>query len=144
MEKEKEKEEEKVEVGVTESIPTPTNVQKAIDSNNQFLTNFLPVYNYKQRTELRVSSIRAVLFITGFKGAKVATACFKFLIELEASSEMMVLKEEHWNVNSDDLEKPAFATSVVARIQSRYYNLMRHGLATVIRTAQKKGANMII
>lgn len=139
-----EKEEEKVEVGVTESIPLPKSVEQALNSNNQFLTNFLSTYNYKQRSELRVSSIRTIVFITGFKGAAVATACFKFIIELEATSEMMVLKEEHWNCNKEDLDKAGFTSSVVSRIQARYYNMMRHGLATVIRTAQKKGVNTII
>lgn len=132
----------KIEV---EDIPVSSDVTNALAINNQFLTNFLSTYNYKQRRELRVSSIRAVVFITNLKATPdIATAHFKFIVELEATAEMMVLKEIRWNCNKEDLDKSGFVSSIVSKIQSSYYSLMRHGLATVIRTAQKKGANVII
>lgn len=144
------KEEEKVPVSgsaapvVEEVIPLPEPVELSLKANNKFLMQFLPTYNYKQRSELRVSSIRSMVSITGTATSGVANIKFKFIIELEKSSEMMILRDEQWGWNKDDLDKPGFVGSVVSKVNASYYNLMRHGLATVIRTAQKKGVNVII
>jgi hypothetical protein len=125
-------------------IPVPVPIVQLLQVNNDFLKDFINRrYNYKQRTELQASELRSVLTIEENMPGECLVR-FRLLIELLASDEMMVLFERAWHESTENIKLPGFQATVAKHIHQSYYLMMRHGLATVIRTAQKKGANLII
>lgn len=127
-----------------ESYPAPKEVIEAVSITNEFLTKFLDIYNYKQKKDLRASELR--IFCPMLKNPPNLTIYIELglMIEMQYDSKTIVVYKEHSATSEIDISSGEFQKYLVKRIHNIYYMIMRHGLATVVRTAQKKGAELIL
>jgi hypothetical protein len=131
---------------IKETIPLPEAAASSIVNTNSFLAKFASgVYSYKQKEDLRVNFLKIICHIIQYdKNPDDMSANLKLIIELRKSGEIIVLSNVAWPTSEDEIAKGEFQTSLVEHVENQLHILMRHGLATVIRTAQKKGADIIL
>jgi hypothetical protein len=139
-------EEEEKPLPPVEVIITPDEVLTVLRNQNEFFASFLHTYNYKQKVDLRASRIMIIAEFTKGGPLKAGTVKgeFKMVVELEQTGEILVLEKTHGGVNEVDLKSPQVVEGAVKFAHRQLMTMMRHGLATVIRTAQKKGAEVIL
>jgi hypothetical protein len=139
-------EEEAVILPAIESVDTPDDVLTVLKNQNDFFAKFLKVYNYKQKQDLRAHNIRLTAKFTkggDTESGKVRLDC-ALLVELDQTGEVMVLSKNNGIIEESDVKSSKVVEAVVDYAHEQLMNMMRHGLATVIRTAQKKGAEIIL
>jgi hypothetical protein len=129
-----------------EVVTMPDEIATVLKNQNEFFAMFLHTYNYKQKVDLRASRIMITGEFTkgGHLKPGVIKGEFKMLVELEQTGEILVLDKNSGDTDDSLIKSPKVVEGVVKFAHKQLTTMMRHGLATVIRTAQKKGVEIIL